>query len=80
MSTFSPSAQETEPHEKRNNLVWFLLDKIMAFSLEVLSLYVLWINRVNDLKHGDLSMMSSLHLVMLELRLLESIPKAFRIV
>lgn len=52
----------------------------MAFSLEVLSLYVPWINRVNDLKHGDISMMSSLHLVMLELRLLESIPKAFRIV
>lgn len=52
----------------------------MAFRLEVLSLYVLWINRVNDLKQGDLLMMSSLHLVMLELRLLESIPKAFRIV
>lgn len=29
----------------------------MAFSVEVLSLYVLWINRVNDLKRGDLLMM-----------------------
>lgn len=52
----------------------------MAFSGEVLSLYILWINRVNDLKCGDLLMMSSLYLVMLELRLLESIPKAFRVV
>lgn len=52
----------------------------MAFSLEVLSLYVPGINRVNDLKHGDSLMMRHLQLVTLELRLLESIPKAFRIV
>lgn len=26
----------------------------MAFSVEVLIFYVLWINRVNDLKHCDL--------------------------
>lgn len=49
-----------EPSEKINNLVWFLLDKITAFSVEVLSLYVPWINRVSDLKYGDLLMMSSL--------------------
>lgn len=80
LSTFPPSAQEIEPPEKRNNLVWFLLDEIMAFSVEVLSLYVPWINRVNDLKHGDLLMMNSLYLVMLGLRVLESIPKASRVV
>lgn len=52
----------------------------MAYSLEVLSLYIPWINRGKDLERGDFSIMSYLQLLTLELRLLEGILKAFGVV